>query len=66
MSEINNRIEVVTSGLFQIGINSVRLSTRQLAQLYYDFNNPDTSVREPLVDFTALATTYVRKGDPNE
>ena len=66
MSEINNRIEVVTSGLFQIGINSVRLSTRQLAQLYYDFNNPDTSVREPLVDFNALATTYVRKGDPNE
>ena len=64
-TEINNRIETITSGLFQIGIRSVRLNTKQLAELYYDFNNPDTAVREPLVDFTKLATTYVKKGTPN-
>ncbi len=64
-TEINNRVETVTSGLFQIGIRSVRLNTKQLAELYYDFNNPDTAVREPLVDFTKLATTYVKKGMPN-
>ena len=64
-TEINNRVETVTSGLFQIGIRSVRLNTKQLAELYYDFNNPDTAVREPLVDFTQLATTYVKKGEPN-
>ncbi len=64
-TEINNRVDVVMSGLYQIGINSVRLNTKQLAELYYDYNNPDTAVREPLVDFTKLATTYVKKGQPN-
>lgn len=63
--EINNRIDTVTSGLYAIGIRSVRLNTKQLAQLYYDFNNPDTAVREPLIDFSRLATTYVKKGDKN-
>lgn len=64
-TEINNRVDTVMSGLYQIGIHSVRLNTKQLAELYYDFNNPDTAVREPLVDFTKLATTYVKKGQPN-
>ena len=64
-TEINNRVETITSGLYQIGIRSIRLNTKQLAELYYDFNNPDTAVREPLVDFTKLATTYVKKGQPN-
>ncbi len=66
IKEINNRVETVISGLFQIGIHSVRLNTRELGALYYNFNNPDTAVREPLVDFTKLATTYVRKGEKNE
>ena len=64
-SEINNRVDSVTAGLYQIGIQAIRLNTKQLAELYYDFNNPDTAVREPLVDFTQLATTYVKKGDAN-
>ncbi len=63
VDELNNRVESVISGLFHINIQSVRLNTRELAELYYNFNNPDTAVREPLVDFTKLATTYVRKGD---
>lgn len=67
IDELNNRVETVISGLFRIGIQSVRLNTRELAELYYNFNNPDTAVREPLVDFTKLATTYVTKGaKPNE
>ena len=65
MSELNNRVDSVISGLFQIGIQSVRLNTRELAELYYNFNNPDTAVREPLVDFSKLATLYVKKA-PNE
>ncbi len=63
ITEINNRIESIVSGLFQIGIHAVRLNTKELAGLYYNFNNPDTAVREPLVDFSKLATTYVRKGE---
>lgn len=62
IDELNNRVESVISGLFQIGIQSVRLKTNDLSKLYYNFNNPDTAVREPLVDFSKLATTYVRKG----
>ena len=64
VTELNNRVDSVISGLFQIGIHSVRLNTKELGQLYYNFNNPDTAVREPLVDFSALATTYVKKGTP--
>ena len=64
MTEITNRVDSVMSGLFQIGIHSVRLNTKELAELYYNFNNPDTAVREPLVDFDKLATMYVRKGEP--
>lgn len=62
IDELNNRVESVIAGLFQIGIQSVRLNTKELSQLFYNFNNPDTAVREPLVDFTKLATTYVKKG----
>ena len=65
LSELTNRVDAVMSGLFQIGIHSVRLNTKELAELYYNFNNPDTAVREPLVDFTKLATMYVRKGEKN-
>ncbi len=65
LSKLMNRVDTVISGLFQIGINSVRLNTKELAELYYNFNNPDTAVREPLVDFSKLATMYVKKGDQN-
>lgn len=63
LTELNNRVDSVISGLFQIGIHSVRLNTRELAELYYNFNNPDTAVREPLVDFTKVAGMYVTKGE---
>ena len=63
LTELTNRVDSVMAGLFQIGIHSVRLNTRELAELYYNFNNPDTAVREPLVDFSKLATMYVRKGE---
>ena len=65
ITEINNRVDAVISGLFQIGIHSVRLNTRELSELYYNFNNPDTAVREPFIDFSKMATTYVRRGDKN-
>ena len=66
LTELTNRVDSVMSGLFQIGIHSVRLNTRELAELYYNFNNPDTAVREPLVDFSRLATLYVKRADGKE
>lgn len=62
--EIKNRIDSVMSGLFQIGVKSRQLSTRQLGELFYTSYNPDTSSRESLaaIDPSQLTTTYVRKG----
>jgi hypothetical protein len=60
--EIKNRVDSVTSGLYQIGVKSVQLNTKELGELYYNMYNPDTAVREPLGDFENITSTYVKKG----
>ena len=65
IEEMDRRVNSIISGLFRIGIHSVRLNTKELSELYYNFNNPDTAVREPFIDFSKMATTYVRKGVQN-
>lgn len=60
--EIKNRVDSVMSGLFQIGVKSVQLNTKELGELYYNVYNPDTAVREPLGDFENTTSTYVQKG----
>ena len=60
--EIKNRVDSVTSGLFQLGVKSVQLNTKELGELYYNMYNPDTAVREPLGDFESVTSTYVKKG----
>jgi len=60
--EIKNRVDSVMSGLFQIGVQSVQLNTKELGELYYNMYNPDTAVREPLGDFENITSTYVQKG----
>ncbi|MDB5177656.1 MAG: hypothetical protein JWO61_39 [Candidatus Saccharibacteria bacterium] len=62
--EIKNRGDAVMSGLFQMGVKSVQLSTKELGELYYNVYNPDTAVREPLGDFENVTATYVQKA-PN-
>ncbi len=62
--EIRNRVDSVMNGLFQMGVKSTQLNTKQLGELFYGSYNPDTAVREPItIDPNELATTYVRKGD---
>jgi hypothetical protein len=60
--EIGNRVNAVMSGLFQLGVKSVQLNTKELGELYYNIYNPDTAVREPLGDFENVTSTYVTKG----
>ncbi|MEO5690999.1 MAG: hypothetical protein ABIQ64_02330 [Candidatus Saccharimonadales bacterium] len=60
--EISNRVNAVVNGLFQMGVKSSQLGTKELASLYYNIYNPDTAVRQPLVDFEAVTGTYVEKG----
>lgn len=61
--EIKNSVDSVSAGLFQIGVQSVQLETKELGELYYNFYNPDTAVREPLGNFEEVTSTYVKKGD---
>jgi type IV secretory pathway VirB4 component len=60
--EIGNRVSAVTNGLFQMGVRGVQLGTKELASLYYNVYNPDSAVRQPLVDFEMVTGTYVEKG----
>lgn len=60
-TEINNRIEGVIAGLFQMGVHSMRLSTTELSELYYNFYNPDTAIHEPLRNFEQVTSIYTRK-----
>jgi hypothetical protein len=61
--EVGNRVNLVLSGLFQIGIQSHQLNTKQLGELYYNFYNPDTAVNEELSDFNQVASIYTKKAD---
>ena len=62
--EIKNRVDSVISGLAQVGIQAVQLTTKELGELYYNIYNPDTSVSEPLGNFDDITSTYVRRGGP--
>lgn len=59
--EIKNRVDSVVSGLYQIGVQSTQLDTKALSELYYNYYNPDTAVRQPLGDFENIASTFVKK-----
>ncbi len=61
--EIKNQVDVVVSGLIQMGVRSTQLGTKELGELYYNVYNPDTAVREPLGNFENLTSTYVQKGE---
>ena len=61
--ELSRRCDATISGLMSVGLRAARLNTQQLNTLYYNFNNPETALREPLVDFSQIATIYVKKGE---
>lgn len=62
--EIKNRVDSVMSGLFQMGVKSWQLDTKELGELFYNCYNPDTAPREPLgaINPDEITATYVRKG----
>lgn len=59
--EIKNRVDSVIAGMFQIGVQSIQLNTKSLGELYYNFYNPDTAVRQPLGDFEQSTGIYTKK-----
>ena len=62
--EVKNRIDSVMSGLFQMGVKSRQLNTKELGELFYTSYNPDTAARQSLtaINPSDLTTTYIRKG----
>lgn len=60
-TEIKNRVDSVIAGMFQIGVQSTQLDTKSLGELYYNFYNPDTAVRQPLGNFENTTATYIKK-----
>lgn len=66
LDEMKKRVDSITGGLYQIGIKSVQLNTKELGELYYNFYNPDTAVYEPLGDFNSVASLYVRKAEKDQ
>ena len=67
--EIKKRVDSIAGGLYQMGIKSVQLNTKELGELYYNVYNPDTAVYEPLGDFRDTASLFVRKAEgerPNQ
>lgn len=61
--EIGNRVNVILSGMTSIGVQAGQLPTKALAELYYNFYNPDTAVNEPLGNFkNYIGNLYVKKG----
>ena len=59
--EIKNRVDNVIAGMFQIGVQSTQLDTKLLGELYYNFYNPDTAVRQPLGDYENSTGIYTKK-----
>lgn len=60
--ELSNRINAVMSGMFQMGVKARQLNTNELSSLYYNTYNPDTAIREPVIDPNSVVGTYTQKG----
>lgn len=62
--EIRNRVDSVMNGMFQMGVKSVQLTTKQLGELFYSSYNPDIAPLEPIsVNPEELTRSFVRKGE---
>lgn len=63
--ELSQRVQLVTSGLNQLGIRAISLNTQELIELYYSFYNPDTAANQKLIDAGQLqSAAVVRKAAP--
>lgn len=61
--ELTQQVRVVTSGLNQMGVNSLPLNTQELIELYYNVYNPVTAKQQPLTDVNELESPIVAKGE---
>ncbi len=58
-SEMEERVNVVVSGLSGMGLRAVQLNTQELVELYYAIYNPEEASTEKLVDIDQLRASIV-------
>ncbi len=61
--ELTQRMQLVASGMTQVGIRAIALGTQELIDLYYSWYNPETAVNQKLIDTAQLTTPAVMKGE---
>jgi hypothetical protein len=64
--QLNERVNLIASGLASFGIKSAQLTTQQLIELYYSTYNPEEAVKERLVGIEQLGTHYLHEETPIE
>lgn len=52
--ELDQRTQVIQSGLGSVGIRTAQLNTQQVIELYYEIYNPEEANKEQLIDAEAL------------
>lgn len=57
--ELNERVNVVVSGLSGLGLRAVQLNTQELIEFYYGLYNPEEAVEEKLTDAEDLRAGVV-------
>jgi hypothetical protein len=62
-TELAQRVQLVCSGLSQMGVRNIPLNTQELIDLYYSSYNPDVAQNQRLVDAAELQTAAVTKGE---
>jgi hypothetical protein len=61
-TELSQRVQLVASGLSQMGIRAIPLNTQELIELYYACYNPDVAANQKLIDATQLQSAAVTRG----
>ncbi|MBW3538570.1 hypothetical protein KY386_03725 [Candidatus Parcubacteria bacterium] len=65
-TELTQRVQLVTSGLSQLGLRAIPLNTQELIDLYYSSYNPDVAANQKLIDATQFQSAAVTRGEgPN-
>lgn len=57
--ELNERINLIASGLGGFGVKSAQLTTQQLIELFYATYNPEEAVKERLTGIEQLSSHYL-------
>jgi len=58
-NQLAERVELVASGLEQLGIRTAQLNTKQLIELFYATYNPEEAVRQRLTDIESLKSRFI-------